>query len=62
MVTKTKEETLAEMDEAAEKAAEDFKAVIASESVGVEAVARWWKDHYTNAGHKRLARILMSVI
>jgi len=62
MVTKTKEQTLAEMDEAAEKAAEDFKAVIASEPVGVEAVARWWKDYYGTAGHKRLARILMAVV
>lgn len=62
MVTKTKEETLAEMDEAAEKAMEEFKAVVASEPNGVEAVARWWKDHYGMAGHKRLARILMAVI
>lgn len=62
MVTKTKGEILAEMDEAAEKAAEDFKAVCASEPNGIESVARWWNDHYTNAGHKRLARILMSVL
>ena len=62
MATKTKEETLAEMDEAAEKAAEDFKAVITSEPNGVEAVARWWNDHYGNAGHKRLARLLMAVV
>ncbi len=62
MVTKTKEEILVEMDEAAKRAAEDFKAVCASEPNGAEAVARWWNDHYTNAGHKRLARLLMSVI
>jgi len=35
MVTKTREEILAEMDEAAEKAAEDFKAICASEPDGV---------------------------
>jgi len=62
MTTKSKEDILAEMDGAAEKAAEDFKVVIASEPNGVEAVARWWKDYYGSAGHKRLARILMSVL
>ena len=62
MATKTKEEILVEMDEAAKRAAEDFKVVIASEPNGVEDVARWWKDHYGNAGHKRLARLLMAVI
>lgn len=61
MVTKTREEILAEMDEAAEKAAEDFKAICASEPNGVEAIARWWKDYYGTAGHKRLARLLMAV-
>ena len=62
MVTKTKEEILVEMDEAAEKAAEDFKAVIATNPDGVESVAKWWKDHYGTAGHKRLARIVISVV
>jgi len=62
MVTENKEATLAKMDEAAEKAVEDFKVVVASEPNGVEAVARWWKDHYIQAGHKRLARILMAIL
>lgn len=61
-MVKDKEETLAGMDEAAFQAMEAFKVVVASEPNGVEAVARWWKDHYATAGHKRLARILMAIL
>jgi len=57
----TKEEALAGMDGARDKAAEDLKQVIAQHPEGVEAVARWWKEHYIAAGHKRLGRLLVSV-
>lgn len=61
MVTKTKEEVLADLDTEAAKAAEAFKAVIAAESKGVEVIAKWWREFYPKAGHKRLARLLLAV-
>jgi len=61
MVTKSKEEILAGMDGAATEAAEALKQIIVQHPQGVEAVANWWKVNFGAAGHKRLARILMSV-
>jgi len=61
-MAKSKEEILAEMDVARDKAAEDFKQVIAQHPEGVEALGQWWKDNFGSAGHKRLAYVLMSVI
>ena len=58
-----KEQTavIAKMDEAADKATEAFKQVIAEHPDGVEAVAKWWQEYYKDAGHKRLGRILLTV-
>ena len=59
--TKTKEEILAEMNEAASQAAKDFEQVIVAQPQGVRSVAGWWETHYRTCGHKRLARILLAV-
>lgn len=45
------------MDAAAEKAKADLLATVPPEMVA--AVGQWWAKHYLDAGHKRLARILL---
>jgi hypothetical protein len=46
-----------EMDKAAQDAETEFKKM--SQHVTVP-VARWWKDHYLKAGHKRLGRMVVA--
>lgn len=48
-----------QMDHAAEAAAE---ALTALSPEAVQTVAKWWKDNYMKAGHKRLARILLGTL
>jgi hypothetical protein len=52
----TNEETLENMDKAADLAEEELKEVSKEHIV---AIADWWKTNYIKAGHKRLAKILL---
>ena len=52
------EEVLENMDKAAALAEEKLKADLAIGSV--RQVADWWREHYPKAGHKRLAKILLT--
>ena len=47
---------LQDMDEAAANAEEDLANI---DDAAVKAVSEWWKKWYMQAGHKRLARILL---
>ena len=47
---------MAKMDTAAEAARLCFP-----HDAGADAVCRWWRDWYLNAGHKRLGRLLVSL-
>ena len=44
------------MDKAAEAAKEDLESV---DPEAVRAIAEWWRKWYLQAGHKRLARVLL---
>ena len=61
MTTKSKEEIMAEMDDAADRAREEFKALIVEYPDAVAAIAEWHKRNTAGAGHKRLGRIINSV-
>ena len=54
--------TIEEMDAAADLAAVESAGIAGKYTDGVlmlDAVANWWKRWYMDAGHKRLARILL---
>ena len=51
------EEVLENMDKAAEVAEEKLKEISKEHVV---AIADWWKTNYLKAGHKRLAKILLT--
>jgi hypothetical protein len=44
------------MDMAAEAAQKDLETL---DPEAVKAIAKWWKKWYLQAGHKRLARIIL---
>lgn len=51
------------MDQAAEEARSEFKEILAesrNQYNAIPKVGAWWTKWYLKAGHKRLARILMS--
>jgi hypothetical protein len=55
-------ESSAAMEQAARAASAELNAayVAADEAKGaVDYVAAWWRKHYLQAGHRRLARILL---
>ncbi len=52
------DEPKTDMDAAAEKAKADLLKTVPVEAR--KAVADWWTRHYLDAGHKRLARVLLS--
>lgn len=52
-----KELMMKKMNEAAEVADKELRAMAQKDSIPV---ARWFKDHYAKAGHKRLGRILVA--
>ena len=61
---KSKEEIMADMNESAELAKEEFKSIKAnSDKASFEAIqgliAEWWERWFRKAGHKRLTYILM---
>lgn len=64
---KTKEQVMEEMDLAAANAHQELDKLFESfeESANLEpmavikALANWWEKHYRDAGHKRLARMLL---
>ena len=51
------EEVVKNMDAAAEVAEEKLKEI--SKDVTIQ-IADWWKNNYMKAGHKRLAKILLT--
>jgi hypothetical protein len=51
--------TLFEMDKAASAASD---AVEYEDRETFLRVARWWEEHYRQAGHKRLARIILDML
>lgn len=53
--------TTVDMDEAAYQALEKLHEIEEDEKLkaGVEAVRKWWQQHYLKAGHKRLAKALL---
>jgi len=53
-----KDEIMEKMDEAADRAREELKALAVSNPEGVEAVAKWMLSNYLAAGWKRLGRML----
>ena len=57
MEQKSKEETMKEMDQAAEIAAKDLSKV---DKKAIEAVGSWIKTHYMKAGYKRLCKLLIN--
>ena len=57
MATKTKEETMKSMDAAQDEAHE---AITGEQVDSFKVVAKWWGEWYRRAGHKRLARLLLS--
>jgi len=50
-------EVLDGMDKAAELAEEKLKEISKEHVI---AIATWWRDNYMKAGHKRLAKILLT--
>jgi ribonuclease HI len=52
----TPEEIKANMDKAAEEAAKELKKL---DKAAVKVVAAWMKTHFTQAGYKRLSRLLL---
>jgi hypothetical protein len=53
----TNEEVLGQMDQAADVAKEKLKDLPKD---AIIIVADWWKTNYTKAGHKRLAKLLLT--
>lgn len=53
------EETLENMDKAAELAEEKLKEISQEHII---AIVNWWRTHYGKAGHKRLAKILLKYV
>jgi hypothetical protein len=51
------EEKMAFMDQAAVEATKVLRAMHQRDTVPV---ARWWRDNYGKAGHKRLGRVLVA--
>jgi hypothetical protein len=51
------EEILENMDKAAELAEEKLKEISKEHVI---AIADWWKKYYGKAGHKRLAKLLLT--
>ncbi len=51
------EEVLNGMDKAAELAEEKLKEINIDH---IQSIAGWWRDNYMKAGHKRLAKILLT--
>jgi len=51
------EYVLKDMDEAAELAEEKLKEINIDH---IQSIAGWWRDNYMKAGHKRLAKILLT--
>lgn len=47
------------MDKAAEKAKADLFTNANITPEAVKALGEWWAKHYLDAGHKRLARIIL---
>lgn len=58
---KSKEEVLAGMDQAAETARPDFEKIKEQYPEAVSVLKIWWKANFKEAGHKRLAYILMDM-
>jgi hypothetical protein len=56
-VMSEKDDAIIKMDEAAEKADKELRAMAHKDSIPV---ARWFKAHYMGAGHKRLGRVLVA--
>jgi len=55
----TPEEIKANMDKAAEEAAKELKKL---DKAAVKVVATWMKTHFTQAGYKRLSRLLVATV
>lgn len=55
-------QTPEDMDEASESAAASLKKLEARAELkpGIEAIRRWWAEHYGRSGHKRLARVILA--
>jgi hypothetical protein len=50
---------MSEFDEAAEAAEKDLRENYDDNEIYI--MAKWWKEHYLKAGHKRLGRVLLKV-
>lgn len=57
---KSKEEILAEMDDAAKEARKDFDVLVEEHAIAVKHVGEFFRAHYLTAGYKRLARMFMN--
>ena len=58
---KTKEQVMAEMDAAAERAKAEILDVLKRDQPSADDVIKWFAANYREAGHKRLGRILVAI-
>jgi len=61
MTTKSKDEILDEMDAAAERARPALDKIRENNADAIAQLAEWWRQNFGEAGHTRLARLLMGM-
>jgi len=59
---KSLEQIMADMDDAAIEAQNDFTEMVNLEALEKSHIVEWWEKWYKKTGHKRLGRILIKGI